>query len=195
MSLDAKQFLNGQHRHVVLKEIDLEICSAYAEAVYETNKAAYANRNQKQRHRLLRQNVCGKMAELAFYDFVTRAGLSASFPDFMIYRQPKKSFSPDMHLEYNGRKISCHVKSQDKIREQRWSASWLFEKNKDPLVMAPLEHADELLVFVRVDDLKVEIRGMIWVPEALPYFKATVLPFLSTKTALYYNDLAKAGLV
>jgi len=190
-----KEFLNSCRSVIKLKDIDVELCYEYAEAVYDTNKDEYKRRNQDNKETILRQNVCGKLAELGVYDFLNSLGVSATFPDFNIYPKEEKNFSPDIYFEKESRQIGCHIKAQDVAQTARYSASWLFQKHSDPLVVKPEEHVDELLVFVQIDGLSAKIMGVVWAREIASFLKAPRLAHLESKVALYYDDLVEAGVV
>ena len=195
MHAKLKEFLNSSKTVIKLKSIDVEFCYEYAEAVYDTNKDEYARRNQSKKDIIIQQNVCGKLAELGVYDFLESLGLPATFPDFGIYSKEQKSFDPDVYFEQEFGRVGCHVKSQDVEQGAKYSASWLFQKYSDPLVVKPERHINDLLIFVQIDGLSAHIMGTVWAKEIGTFLKAPRLSYLDSKVALYYDDLAEAGLV
>lgn len=190
-------YLNGCRRKIQLLDFDHDFCRTYAGLVYHTNIDEYARREQNNPAALIVQNTCGKMAELGAELFFEEVGIAvAESPDFGIYAPGEKSFSSDIRVDCNGISIGCHVKSQSIEQRRRYGASWLFQKHKDPLITKPEQHKNDLLVFVEVDGLFVEILGFVWAAEAVLCLKEPVKEVLrKTKAALYLDDLRGAGLL
>jgi len=195
MRASLKTWLNCSRRAVQLRSVDREICLAFAEHVYETNRVEYARRQQYDKDMIIRQIAIGKMAELGVFDYLSGLELNPSFPDFGIYSSNKKNFGADMTFEYQQNCINCHIKSQTVSQAKLYSLSWSFQKKKEPL-LDEVTPTNNLLVLVSMHDLIAEVLGFIWAFEAIPLYSEPRLSRLkANKAVLYYDDLKVAGLL
>lgn len=191
-----KSNLNSNLAPITLSEMDAEICNVFAEYVYATNKDEYSRRRQHDRDTIIRQIVTGKLAELGVFEHLNGLGLMPEFPDFNIYGKEKKSFDADTSFIYYGATVKCHVKSQDVRRGELYSLSWLFQRWQDPLVFEAANKKNDLLVFVRICGLIVDILGYAWAPEVASCYSEPRLEKLrGNKVALYFDNLRAAGIL
>src|SRR5689334_17001243 len=100
-------------------------CRTYAEAVFETNADKYAQRGQTNRDKVVRQNTCGKLAEVATETWLRDYAIEITYgSDFKIYRAERKKHDADLRIILN--KVITHVavKSCDRANLDTLGFSW-----------------------------------------------------------------------
>lgn len=134
-------------------EHDIARCYKFAQAQYETSKAAYARRGQLDKDTIIRQIVQGKIAELLVF-YHLQDSFKVKEPDFAIYRGKKKNYDADLTDGF----LQFHIKSQSEESAQRYGTSWVFTPT-DPLVITP--EAEDILVLVLTKHDTVRIVGFL----------------------------------
>lgn len=162
-----------------LTNTEIQQCIEFAEKSYTD---FYKNRNQYNKDKTIQDNVIGKMAEIAAYQYLI-PWFKLSQPDFTIYSSNQKSYSPDMIAE----EYNFHVKACRK--DSKFPISWLFQKN-DPLITRGSDK--DILILCVVNGNEVEILEALSVTEINTngWFKEPKLDRLkATKVCLYFDDL------
>ena len=107
-------------------------CRSYAEEVFETNAEKYAERGQSNRERIVRQNTCGKLAELATEQWFSEYGIEVTYgADFRIYDARRKKHDADLRILLNNTVTHVAVKSCDRANALERGLSWVFQYEQD----------------------------------------------------------------
>ena len=109
---------------------DQALCRLFADTVYETNKDAYAQRQQNDKDKVIQDIYYGKIAEMMLHKKLKELGKHPRPIDFHIYEAKDKSFDCDIQISAS----MVHVKSC--LNNSAFPNSWLFQPN-DPVVTSP----------------------------------------------------------
>jgi len=109
---------------------DQALCRLFADTVYETNKDAYAKRNQNNQDKVIQDIYYGKVAEMMLHKKLKELGKKPRPIDFHVYEKRDKSFDCDILISSS----MVHVKSC--LNSSSFPNSWLFQPN-DPVVTSP----------------------------------------------------------
>jgi len=109
---------------------DQALCRLFADTVYETNKDAYAKRQQNDKDKVIQDIYYGKIAEMMLHKKLKELGKHPRPIDFHIYEAKDKSFDCDIQITSS----MLHVKSC--LNTSAFPNSWLFQPN-DPVVTSP----------------------------------------------------------
>ena len=105
-------------------------CQRYAEEVYLTNADKYAQRGQTNREKIVRQNTCGKLAELATEQYLRELCIEVTYgADFRVYDARRKKHDADLRILLNNTVTHVAVKSCDSANER--GLSWVFQYEQD----------------------------------------------------------------
>lgn len=107
-----------------------DLCSLFAEAVYETNMDAYAKRNQEDKDKVISDIRYGKIAEMMVHRMLMHGRRKPKPVDFHVYGISDKSYDCDIWISTS----MIHVKSC--LDSSKFPNSWLFQPN-DPVVTSP----------------------------------------------------------
>jgi hypothetical protein len=164
---------------------DIQICSDFAEKM---DTSLYAKRNQSDENKRRLDSKLGKMAELAVYYALKEPYPNISYPDFNIYKPREKSWDYDLKVPDQK---NIHVKGQDYLSAMRYSESWVFQ-NEDKHIFKTYTDKD-YVVFVLLNYLQKHATIRAILPVSLLHekqlFKKMVLPHLTSKSAVYYEDI------
>lgn len=169
---------------IKLSKQDIERCRQFAETI---DTGFYATRNQFNNDKRIKDQIIGKLGELAIFNYFASKDIKISEPDFKIYGKSKKSWDFDLkNADFN-----IHVKSQSVEQGKRYGISWIFQ-DQDKHVFKDVSEND-YVCFVLVDlansyaDIKSIVKLSDLHTNAL--FKAPKLAYLTSKKAVYFEDL------
>jgi hypothetical protein len=99
----------------------IDQCTQFAE---EIDTSYYASRNQESDSKRKKDQIVGKLGEIAVYTYLKDKYPSISYPDFKIYDKKDKSWDFDM----KGENINLHCKSQELKMSKKFGESWTFQR-------------------------------------------------------------------
>lgn len=172
---------------IKLNSQDVTKCEKFAS---EINTDFYNSRNQFNSKKRLKDQVIGKLGEIAVYKYLFTNNKELSYPDFEIYTVKRKSWSPDLISSKN----NFLIKSQDINQAAKFSPSWMFQLG-DKHVFKEFSEKDLVcFVLVDLDKREAEIKAIIKLEELhnKKLFKEPKLDYLkNNKRAVYFEDLKK----
>jgi hypothetical protein len=172
---------------IQLNQSDLNKCTIFANDVLKTNSAHYINNCNDNPDILLNTNIMGKLGEIATQRYFELNNIPIiNYPDFEIYSEIHKSFSPDMKIKTN-QIYNIHIKTLPASNPQ-FLQSWNFKEN-DPIIHNP-SHIDYLIGAVLHDALFVDLVACISISKI---YKELQLPHKSALKikCLYLDDFQK----
>lgn len=165
---------------------DLSKCIKFAE---EIDTSYYATRNQFNNQKRIKDQVVGKLAELAVFKYLTSKDVDISYPDFEIYEKKNKSWDYDLKSE----NINVHVKGQNVEQSKKYGESWIFQKQDKHIFIENKKNDYVSFVLIDLNEMLSDVRMIL--PLDLLHennlFKAPKLPQLNTKLAVYFSDIEK----
>jgi len=163
---------------------DLDECKQFSEIL---DTSFYENRNQFDDNKRRIDTVIGKAGELAVYYYLKETYPDITYPDFMIYSAKQKSWDYDLKSS----NINIHVKSQNYLQGSNFGVSWIFQ-NEDKHIFKNYKDND-YVAFVTVNLLEKHGTIKKILPVKLLHeqglFKKPVLAKLTSKSAIYYDDI------
>lgn len=102
----------------------IDQCVKFSE---EIDTSRYVSRNQQDSDKRKKDQVVGKLGEIATYQVLKDKYPSLSPPDFKIYAIKDKSWDFDL----KGDSINLHCKSQDTKSSKKFGESWTFQRGDD----------------------------------------------------------------
>lgn len=182
-------------------EIDKEAfekCAAFAKVSVDTSADKYAKRNQFNVAKIMDDIRNGKLAEEMVYQKISKIYPELSKPDYNIYEKKQKSWDPD--LKEPNVPLRIAVKSQDIKSEIAFGRSWVFQGgigkkfDTDKGIFGE-EDTNHYVCFVSLNVPKHSgtLRAIVkvkWLHDN-GLFKPMQLLHLSSKQAVYYEDLEK----
>lgn len=172
-------------------------CAQFAKDSVTSSADKYARRNQFNVSKIMDDIRNGKLAEEAVYQKVVEIYPNISKPDFNIYEKKSKSWDPDLTDATVPVRIA--VKSQDIQADLMYGRSWVFQYGNgkfdcDTGIFGKKDdHHFVCFVSLNVPKRIGELRGLVkvsWLHEK-DLFKPMKLKNLSSKVAVYYEDLEK----
>jgi len=152
-----------------------DLCSLFAEAVYETNMDAYSRRNQDDKEKVISDIRYGKIAEMMVHRMLMHGRRKPNPVDFHVYGVNQKSYDCDISIPSS----MIHVKSC--LDSSAFPNSWLFQPN-DPVVKKP--SSSDILALVILS--KESYCYMVGAQQA--YYKDPVKKSLNKKV-IYEDDV------
>lgn len=170
---------------IKLSNQDMKKCQDFANSI---DTGFYATRNQFNAEKRIKDSIIGKAGEIACFNFFKLQGIEVSFPDFKIYDKSKKSWDHDL----KNSQINIHVKTQNIEQSKKYGQSWIFE-NSDKSIFK--EYADnDYVCFVIMDpkNQSAEIKAVLKLKDlhSKNIFKKPKLAYLTTKSAIYFDELS-----
>jgi len=137
-------------------------CQRYAEEVYLSNADKYAERGQTNREKIVRQNTCGKLAELATEQYLRELCIEVTYgADFRVYDARRKKHDADLRVLLNNTVTHVAVKSCDRANAEERGLSWVFQYEQDGADTDDLFFREEGFSYIScvgVDVQKLEAR-------------------------------------
>lgn len=166
---------------------DIDICNEFSNNVDTT---FYSKRNQFDANKRKLDTKIGKLGELVVYNTLIKTTSDISYPDFKIYDAKSKSWDFDLKSS----SMNIHVKTQEVLQSSKYGESWIFQ-NEDKKIFKTYSEND-FVAFVLVDILNKngQIRKLVKLKDLHDknLFKKPKLIHLSSKSAVYYEDLEEA---
>lgn len=163
---------------------DISKCKEFANKI---DTAYYATRRQTNNEKRIKDQIIGKLGEIATYVYFKSKGIELTQPDFKLYSKAEKSWDFDL----KGQGINLHVKSQAIYQARKYGESWIFQ-NEDKHIFKDVSDND-YVCFVLVDPDKgtAEVKSVAKLAElhSNNLFKKPKLIHLSSKSAVYFEDL------
>lgn len=162
----------------------IKICNDFVEKSHQTNITHYAKRKQNDTNKIKHDIYCGKLAEFAVYQYLSKSS-DLTKPDVQVYESYHKSFDADLIIDY---RHNLHVKSQHIHSASSFGMSWNFQK-EDLLTVSPTDNDFICLCIVHSEN-KVTIMAMKKATNLVTFYRDPVLEKLKgIKKVLYYSDL------
>jgi hypothetical protein len=163
---------------------DIEICTNFSKKV---DTSLYINRNQFDENKRIIDSRNGKLGELITYYYLIDKYPNISYPDFNIYNIKDKSWDYDLKED----NFNLHVKTQEYLQSQKFGESWIFQ-NEDKHIFKTYNNND-YVSFVLLNYIQKFATIKAIVPVSLLHekqlFKKTILNYLTTKSAVYFEDI------
>lgn len=169
---------------IKFKPQDIKKCQEFANSV---DTRFYATRSQYNNEKRIKDQIIGKLGELAIFAYFKAKNIELTFPDFKIYDKSKKSWDFDL----KGKDFNLHVKSQAIYQSKKYGESWIFE-NSDRHIFKDISDNDYVcFVIVDLDNKVAEIKSIVQLQELHEkcLFKKPKLSYLTSKSAIYFQDL------
>jgi hypothetical protein len=163
---------------------DVKKCEEFANKI---DTAYYASRKQTNNEKRIKDQVIGKLGEIATYLYFQSKGVELTQPDFKLYSRAEKSWDFDM----KGEGINLHVKSQAVYQARKYGESWIFQ-NEDKHIFKDVSEKDYVcFALVDADNGSAEIKSVVKLSDlhSKELFKKPKLIHLSSKSAVYFADL------
>lgn len=174
---------------------DLSICEDFAQNM---DTSYYASRKQFNPEKRQKDQIIGKLGELATFYYLENKNIKVSYPDFKIYKKKEKSWDFDL----KGENINLHVKSQAVEQAQKYGISFIFQYGNGSNRAYDKEIFDRAspnqyvsFVVVNLKERHADIKCIIDLNllHEKELFKLPRLKFLqeNNKKAVYFADLEK----
>jgi len=174
---------------------EFEKCLDFSEKI---DTSYYSTRNQTNNIKRKKDQLIGKLGEIASYNYLKEKIKDISYPDFNIYEKKQKSWDFDL----KSKDFNFHVKSQDIEQGLKYGESWLFQnsglkyKGYDKEIFDRIS-PNQYICFCTID-LKTK-QGFLKSLVSLDYihnnhlFKLPKLEKLqqNNKLAVYFSDLGE----
>lgn len=163
---------------------DVKKCQDFANKI---DTAYYATRRQTNNEKRVKDQIIGKLGEVATYVYFKSKGIELTQPDFKLYSKAEKSWDFDL----KGQDINLHVKSQAIYQAKKYGESWIFQ-NEDKHIFKDVSENDYVcFVLVDPDNNSAEVKSVVKLNElhSKNLFKKPKLIHLSSKSAVYFEDL------
>lgn len=163
---------------------DVTKCQEFANKI---DTGFYATRNQSNNEKRIKDQIVGKLGELATFIYFKDKAVELTQPDFKLYSKAEKSW--DFDLKGDG--INLHVKSQAIEQAKRYGESWIFQ-NQDKHIFRDVSDKDYVcFVTVDLDRQSAEIKSIVKLEDLhkQDLFKKPKLAHLTSKSAVYFTDL------
>lgn len=165
-------------------ETDFKKCQTFANTI---DTSFYATRHQFNKDKRIKDNIIGKLGEIATLKYFKSKDIELSSPDFNIYNRNQKSWDYDL----KGKNINLHCKSQSVEQGKKYGISFIFE-NTDKHIFKEV-NGNDYVSFISVDleNLQAEIKAIIKLQDLhnKKLFAKPKLSYLTTKSAIYLDDL------
>lgn len=163
---------------------DLQTCEEFANNI---KTGFYATRNQFNNEKRIKDNIIGKLGELAIFYYFKNKNVELTQPDFKIYSASKKSWDYDL----KGTDLNLHVKSQSIEQGKKYGVSWIFENTDRHIFKEVLDSDYVCFVVVDLNNASAEIKSIIKLTDLhhKELFKKPKLAYLTTKSAVYFDDI------
>lgn len=163
---------------------DIKKCQDFANSI---DTSFYATRNQFNADKRVRDNIIGKLGEIAVFNYFKEKNVELTEPDFKIYSRNKKSWDYDL----KGKDLNLHVKSQSVEQGQRYSVSFVFENTDKHIFKEYSENDYVCFISVDLNKKEAEIRAITKLQDLhdKKLFGKPKLAYLTTKAVVYFDTL------
>jgi len=163
---------------------DIKKCRDFSNKI---DTGFYATRNQFNKEKRIKDQIIGKLGELATFMYFKNKNIEISQPDFKLYDKANKSWDFDL----KGDNLNIHVKSQSVDQGKKYGVSWIFQ-NEDKHIFRDVSDND-YVCFVSIDlsQASGEIKSIVKLTDLhkKDLFKKPKLAYLTSKSAIYMDDL------
>lgn len=166
---------------------EIEKCQEFANKI---DTRFYATRNQSNNDKRIKDQIFGKLGEIATFNSFKDKGIELTEPDFNIYGKNKKSWDFDL----KGKDLNLHVKSQSISQSKKYGESWMFERNDRHVFKDISENDYVCFVIIDQDNKIAEIKAIVKLTDLHKYnlFEKPKLSYLTSKSAVYFTSLQKS---
>lgn len=179
---------------VNITDTELKTCEDFANKI---DTEHYSSRGQTDEKKKSRDQIVGKVAEIAAHNYLKLKGIETNYPDFQIYTAKKKSWDFDLKASnYN-----IHIKAQDVIQAKKYGYSWIFQHGNGKGYGYDKEIFDQVspnqyVIFVSVDLFEkiAEIKAacsLTFLHEKELFDLPKVWQLQSNKKAVYLDAISK----
>lgn len=171
---------------IKLDEKDIQKCQEFANQI---DTGFYASRGQGNDSKRTKDQVIGKVAEIAAYNYLKSKEIDSSYPDFAIYAKGQKSWAHDMqNLKYN-----FHIKSQSVEQGKRYGTSFVFEKTDKKIFEKYTEIDYVFFISIDLPNKTADIKSILKLEDLHKHnlFKPMKLAHLTSKLAIYFDDVSE----
>lgn len=186
--------MSNKNAIINIKKQWIEKAAEFAEKSIGTNIGIYAKRNQFNPEKGKADNRNGKIGEIVAHSFLLPKFPDITTPDFEVYAAKNKSWAKDLSSTKANKVFG--VKSQTIESAKKYGESWVFQ-NEDAGVHGKTDKSDDgnFILFVLLDltEKLGYVRAAVkvkWIHEN-GLFKPMKLAHLTSKKAVYYDDLKK----
>jgi hypothetical protein len=167
---------------------DIKRCEDFANKI---DTSFYETRKQINIEKRILDSKIGKLGELAVFNTLCFK-YKIEEPDFKIYSVKEKSW--DYDLKSNN--FNLHVKTQLVDQAIKYGESWVFEKSDKHIFVNKKYNDYVAFVLIDLKNKQANIKAILNVNKIHEenLFKPMKLIHLSSKCAVYFNDLEKMQL-
>jgi len=161
-------------------------CEKFSE---EIDTSFYASRNQENDHKRKRDQLVGKLGEVATHTYLKDKYPNLSYPDFTILSSKQKSWDFDMKCH----SINLHVKSQELKMSKKFGESWTFQSGDREVFDRKVPNQYVSFVIVDLATKSATIKAVVEMDFLFKkdLFKDPILQKLreSNKKVVYFRDM------